>query len=290
MFQPSRVSIYAVGAAVMISLFDMAAFAQGRRGGGDESRRRDGDGGSDSGGERGDRSFAERFRERFGDRFGGGGGFGGGFSGGGFGGGFGGAMPWGGGGQDRSDGDEGESDEPKEKPRVTVDLPEGYLAGDLDHDGQIGYYEWRLWQRTGAAQFARWDTNHDGFLTPKELVGVAPPSGSTGTPAAFAAAGPQTGPAASPFASVKTTRTPTGSNTAKPLTGGPIKLDADDPIVLKARNYFSLMDENKDGMISAEELEKSNRVRLMFKNAGVDLAQPMDSDQFVETYVRVSAS
>jgi hypothetical protein len=50
------------------------------------------------------------------------------------------------------------------------------------------------------------------------------------------------------------------------------------------------MDENKDGTVTPDELEKSNRVKSMFKDAGIDLTKPMNSDQFVETYVRVSSS
>ena len=298
MMQPSRV-FFAVGIAALFALSESTAFAQGRRSGGDESRRREEGRDRDSGdrgerdGER-ERSFAERIRERFGGGGGGfGGEFGGGFGGGGMGEPFGGrGNPWSGGGESRGDNSGNNSDTIKEKPRVTVDLPDGYLAGDLDGDGQIGFYEWRLWQKTGAAQFARWDANSDGFLTPRELAGVPPPSGTAASAAAVASSSSasRSNAPVNPFGVAGATRTPAPAGSSRPVAGGPVSLDEADPIVLKARNYFSLMDENKDGQISAEELDKSNRVKSMFKNAGIDLTQPMSSAQFIETYVRVSST
>lgn len=289
MIHITRAASWLLGIATLIVLCDGNVLAQGGRGsfggggGGEDFRRRGGeDRGGDFGGGRGD------FRERMRERFGGGGGFpgGGDFGGGGFGG----ANPWGGGGEGRGDNKPAEPETPKEKPRVTKDLPSDYLAGDLDQDGQIGFYEWRLWQKTGAAQFARWDTNNDGFLTPRELEGVAAPSGSGGPPTAVASTSPGSSPAPNPFAAVSTTRALFAPATPKSPVGGPIEIDPSDPNVAKAKNYFSLMDENKDSLLSREELEKSNRVKTKFKEAGVEFTQPMTIDQFVETYVRVSSS
>jgi hypothetical protein len=159
-------------------------------------------------------------------------------------------------------------------------------------DRQIGFYEWRLWQKTGAAQFARWDVNGDGFLTPRELTGVSPPSGGAPS-AAVIASSSSTSPSrgsTNPFAGGSATRDTTPVGSPRPLASGHVSLDDANPAVLKAKNYFSLLDENKDGSIDEKEWDKSNRVKSMFKSAGIDLAQPMASQQFVETYVRLSAT
>jgi hypothetical protein len=300
MIQPLRAVFCVCSMATAITLLDTTASAQGRRGGGDDSRRRDEGRDRDEGGRDGERGrdFAERIRERFSSGGFGGGGFGGdfggGFGGGGFGGDFGGGRgnPWGGESRGGDGGDNGSNSEaPQEKPRVTIDLPDAYLAGDLDGDGQIGFYEWRLWQKTGAAQFARWDANSDGFLTPRELTGVSPPSGGATSGAVASSSGePRSSGPTNPFAVGGGARTPAPGSSPRPVASGPVSLDDANPDVLKAKNYFGLLDENKDGSIDEKEWDKSNRVKSMFKNAGIDLAQPMSSQQFIETYVRLSAT
>jgi hypothetical protein len=291
MIPRSRAICCLVGIATLLVMGDRTLLAQGRRGG-DDSRRRGGDERGNNDDRDSDEGRREDFRERMRERFAAGGFSGGEFGGGGFGG-FGNFVPGGGnpfgegGGRDRDNNDD-DSDAPIEKPRVTVDLPGDYLAGDLDQDGQIGFYEWRLWQKTGAAQFARWDTNNDGFLTPRELVGVAAPSGSARSSSTVAATSSRASPPSNPFASSGSSRTQ--SSSGRPVATGPVQVDSNDPVALKAKNYFSLMDENKDGTVTPDELEKSNRVKSMFKDAGIDLTKPMNSDQFVETYVRVSSS
>ena len=54
---------------------------------------------------------------------------------------------------------------PPQRVRVTVDLPDAWAAADLNHDGQIGLYEW---DRAKYAEFFALDTNRDGLLTPQE--------------------------------------------------------------------------------------------------------------------------
>ena len=77
------------------------------------------------------------------------------------------------GGDDRGRGDDRSSGrsgyKPAEKPRVTLDLPEGFRERDSDEDGQIGLYEWREWDRASVDEFLLLDRNGDGFLTPREL-------------------------------------------------------------------------------------------------------------------------
>ena len=260
------------------------AFAQRGRGG-DERRRDEGD-------DERSRSRDDERRERFSRFFGGGGDFGGGgFGPGGFGGGdFGGGFPGGGGSRNPWGGgegqDEGDSEESREKPRVTLDLPSGFLAGDLDGDGQVSYYEWRRWQRTGAAEFARWDVNRDGFLTPRELNGVAPPSGGSASSATAIAGNPPSrsgGPTAT---------SPAGPSTpvaAVPVsTGGNVDLSS--PEAQRAKNYFDALDADKDGTVTPDEFSKSRRLKPMFEKAGQPISQPVQLPQFVQMYLVVVKS
>lgn len=260
-----------------VLVLENAACAQRGRGG-DDRRRGEDDGERSRGGD-------DERRERFSRFFGGGGSFGGGDFGGGFPGG-GGFNPWGGG-EDggRGDDDDGDSDEKQEKPRVTLDLPSGFLAGDLDADGQVSYYEWRRWQRTGVAEFARWDINRDGFLTPRELNGVAAPSGGTTVVASSTptvrtgSTAPTTTPPAGPSTSVAAVPVSTGGN-----------VDLSSPEAQRAKNYFDALDADKDGAVTPDEFGKSRRLKPMFEKAGQPIAQPVQLPQFVQMYLAVVKS
>ena len=59
---------------------------------------------------------------------------------------------------------------PRERERITVDLPKSYAEFDSDLDGQIGLYEWIVARRNDLELFDEIDTNVDGLLTPRELV------------------------------------------------------------------------------------------------------------------------
>jgi hypothetical protein len=50
--------------------------------------------------------------------------------------------------------------------RVTLDLPDKYIALDANKDNQLGLYEW---PRAERPEFFRLDLNHDGFVTPREF-------------------------------------------------------------------------------------------------------------------------
>ena len=58
----------------------------------------------------------------------------------------------------------------------------------------------------------------------------------------------------------------------------------------QARTYFKLMDNDRNGTISADEWERSRRLKPMFEAVGVDLSQPMNETQFVEGYVKAMAA
>ncbi len=175
----------------------------GRRGGpgGDDSENsggggRRGFGGGPGGGGDGGPGGEGGGRGGFGRRGGGGGDFGGGGPGGG---GFGG--PGGGGGFDRSAGGGGggsggpdrtaasvaassastgssASSKPHTYLTATQRLPEGlpdwFLRLDADQDGQISMHEYATtWTDAKAAEFAKYDLNGDGIVTPDECLKVA---------------------------------------------------------------------------------------------------------------------
>ncbi len=169
---------------------------------------------------------------------------------------------------------------PKPKPRITVDLPEQYASQDLDLDGQLGLYEWKL---SAISQFRSLDTNSDGFLTPRELL-VTPTDNST------AAASTDSAPASASPAS--TTVSVSKTTTAKPTTaatskksGGNNSADKKSAGTIRIAKFtFRALDKNKDGKITADEWSKSKRTRDQFAKSKVTLKLPVDEAGFVAAY------
>jgi len=57
-----------------------------------------------------------------------------------------------------------------------------------------------------------------------------------------------------------------------------------------AKSVFSLLDKNRDGKVSADEMALSSRMRPLFEQAGVSFTEPMPVEQFVANYVRIQKS
>jgi Bacterial type II and III secretion system protein len=55
-----------------------------------------------------------------------------------------------------------------------------------------------------------------------------------------------------------------------------------------AMRLFDRLDQDNDGAISSEEWKQNSRILFMFEATGLDLSQPMSSEQFVQNYVRLS--
>lgn len=184
-------------------------------------------------------------------------------------------------------GGEGENGEkaPKERPRVTVSMPDQFVQGDFDQDGQIGLYEWKQWKTLSAiGQFIAMDRNRDGFLTPQELK-MAEDVGLDNLPAVDIATGgplPTRNAASSQPAGTSSSERGSVAPAASAVTPPP----TDSLSAKLAARYFKLMDSNKNGSVDPEEWEKSQRIKPMFEKAGIDISQPLSEDEFIAGYVK----
>jgi hypothetical protein len=200
------------------------------------------------------------------------------------------------------------------RPRLTVDLPLSYADGDLDGDGQIGFYEWRKWRRNQTETFFTIDTDADGFLTPTEL--LAAPSVLAAAARNSASAVPVAGGPAVPgggsspaTAGVVSAPAPVLSNGRRGFPGAPPPVtsgaspstvpavstgnapsgdEPNDGLRRRAESMFRSLDRNRDGSITEDEWSRSRTLRPQFEGGGVDLTKPMSSDVFVETYLKLN--
>lgn len=183
-------------------------------------------------------------------------------------------------GRDRSSSNSSRGNSAGSRSRVTVDLPDDYRERDLNGDGQIALYEWRIWKRTALAEFAELDRNRDGFLVPRELVKSEPN------------ASPSTARSSQRLVIVgrsqnSSSRSDSRSSSDDRGRGSSSDSD-DDPDVRRAETYFGYLDRNRDGRLTEEEWSASRRLRPMFEDAGVDLSREMSRDQFIQSYVRIA--
>ena len=174
-------------------------------------------------------------------------------------------------------GSSGKRAEPKPKPRMTLDLPAEYADRDLDKDGQLGLYEWKL---SEIADFRSFDVNADGFLTPRELL--------TGGPAETAEATDSSDDGGS---SKKDSDTKdSGSSTTKTAStksapsGDKSASTRDAKTVRYAKLTFKGLDKDKDGKLTLEEWGQSARTRARFTKAKVKLKLPIDEAGFIAVY------
>jgi Ca2+-binding EF-hand superfamily protein len=178
----------------------------------------------------------------------------------------------------------------KPKKPMTLTLPPAYSEDDTDFDGQIGMYEWMMTRRTDLDQFDVLDTDHDGFLTPDELMAAetiaskqAAVASTEGKRLVIVSATPtkaqgKTNPAAN------TNNPQAGPNT----NGGSNPWQSGDPNAM-ATASFDRLDSNRDGFVDASEWQQSRRAREMFEQAGIRLDK-MSREQFTQTYLKLTAN
>jgi len=169
----------------------------------------------------------------------------------------------------------------KPHDRVTVDLPENFMAGDLDFDGQIGLYEWRQWRRGDMLGFLALDHNGDGFLTPQEL--AKGPRAITMPVAPVSITSTQGG------SGLPTRGLPAGTQPVSTTVPGVASGGDNSATVTRASSMFGLMDNNRNGSIDPEEWARSSKLKPQFEAAGIDLKQAMTKDEFVRHFLAVDA-
>ncbi|WP_231739972.1 EF-hand domain-containing protein [Thalassoglobus polymorphus] len=169
------------------------------------------------------------------------------------------------------------------KERVTVDIPQQFVEGDDDGDGQIGFYEWKKWKRDEIHLFAAYDRNGDGFLTPRELEKgpVEIPDASTAIAASTTISGTQ-----------QTGATPKTATTSKAETAKSEQpsVDMNTAAARRGESMFRLLDRNRDGQLEEEEWARARTTKPLFEKAGVDLSKPMSKNDFLANYVRLTES
>ncbi len=172
---------------------------------------------------------------------------------------------------------------PREKERMTIDLPAKYSDLDTDFDGQIGLYEWIVARRDELEVFDSIDYDEDGILTPRELEYfddgeveheqiLASLTERYKRPRVMIVGGPSA----------------TGSSRGGGETRNLSKEVKEKHTAFATKMAFPYIDQNKDGKITMEELqrdEKTKRVIGMFEKANIKI-EPMTQAQFSERYVQ----
>jgi Ca2+-binding EF-hand superfamily protein len=135
------------------------------------------------------------------------------------------------------------------------------------------------WERAAITEFRALDRNHDGFLTPNELVWADSPAGL----AAFAMANPALATSSS------TTSAPavsTGASTStSPFSKKEEKRAEKGRSTDRTAKYvFGALDKNKDGSLSSEEWKNSSSTRTSFERAKVEMTLPIKLDKFMAIY------
>lgn len=173
-----------------------------------------------------------------------------------------------------------------EREKVRATLPDEYVDGDADKDGQIALFEWAAWKRSDMFAFFELDENADGFLTPRELMeersylerGVVQKkqrltivggSSSAGVASRVRVAG-------------QSSSSRSSSNTKRSAE----QVDRDKG---RGEYYFNALDRDRDGKVSSEEWERSRIVRGMFERAKLPIGS-MDKSTFVANYLKAAAA
>lgn len=168
---------------------------------------------------------------------------------------------------------------PRDRERITVDLPESWVEVDTDLDGQLGLYEWIVARRSELELFDTIDRNGDGLLTPRELVAwdaLKSEAGKTTLTAKTRERLVIVGGVASDGSSGNSGRTGSGEQS-----------EGEERSRRAADWTFSRMDRDDDGTISMEEWSSSRRIRPWFESAGIEI-RPMSVKEFTAIYQKLS--
>ena len=170
---------------------------------------------------------------------------------------------------------------PRQKERLTVDLPPKYNELDTDYDGQVGLYEWITARREDLQQFDDIDVDSDGVLTPHELMLYDNASASR-RPTHVSFKRDRVTIIGGPLATSTTRRTSERSTRSR-LSEEVREKHAD----FANTRAFPYLDVNKDGRITMEELhrdEKTKRVIQTLEKAEIRV-EAMSQKEFADRWV-----
>ena len=166
---------------------------------------------------------------------------------------------------------------PRDKARITKDLPKKYSEIDSDLDGQIGLYEWVVSRRSDLELFDDIDRDTDGLLTPNELIAWEEQSDEAGKTVLTANERKRL--------VIVGGSTTSASSSGGETQGGRFGDRTKKEVIERGQRSFGWIDRDADGRVSAEELGNSRRTRSMFQNAGIELTD-MSQEQFQKNYMK----
>lgn len=176
-------------------------------------------------------------------------------------------------------------------------LPDDYKPLDLDADNQISFAEWPRSRRT---DFASYDHNGDGYITPAEIRLPAFVTKTADEIVSEAMAARIIGGTMSGSTVASNLSATSASSGATPGSegrdrgsrdrggrGGPPQAGSssgEDAITVEAKGYFDRLDTNRNGSVDPDEWSVSRRLKPLFEKVGADLTKSLTLEEFTVSY------
>jgi Ca2+-binding EF-hand superfamily protein len=176
-----------------------------------------------------------------------------------------------GGGGSGDDRDSGKGDDTRQwyrfktlQERLPEGLPEWFARNDTDADGQVAMAEFAVsWSDSVIADYAKFDLNRDGLITPRECLAAVANGAVRGSTAGPSSPPGPTSTSSPPSSGGARPASPAASSAPAPASTAGIS----DKYLKYATGLVNRYDTNKDGMLTANE----------WKDMSLDVA-PADKD------------